>query len=147
MGKTYSEKLRDPQWQRMRLKVLERDRWACVRCKDATTTLHVHHRYYVSGRDPWDYPSGALVSLCETCHEGDPQFDSLVPDAMTDALEVHVHGREGAPLGRLLTARLLAFSLAAYIDLGEDKLLPSERYLAECEQMLAALRTIERSEG
>lgn len=31
--------------------------------------LHVHHRYYDEGKDPWDYPSEALVTLCKDCHE------------------------------------------------------------------------------
>jgi len=38
-------------------------------CGDTETTLHVHHKYYVSGNDPWDYPNTALVTLCEHCHK------------------------------------------------------------------------------
>ncbi len=30
--------------------------------------LHVHHKYYVKGKLPWEYPNEALVTLCETCH-------------------------------------------------------------------------------
>ena len=41
--RTYAEQLRDPRWQQMRLRVLERDRWTCD-CGDSTTTLHVHQR-------------------------------------------------------------------------------------------------------
>lgn len=66
---TYSEKLRDPRWQKRRLEVLERDGWKCTACGDASKTLHVHHRYYVSDRDPWFYPPWALQSLCEECHD------------------------------------------------------------------------------
>ncbi len=65
----YSEKLRDPRWQRRRLAILERDSFACVVCGDTQTTLHVHHVAYVRGRDPWDYSERALVTLCETCHD------------------------------------------------------------------------------
>lgn len=68
MAKTYREKLLDPRWQRKRLEILERDQWQCYDCGDDKSTLHVHHRYYVRGREPWDYPNDALVSLCETCH-------------------------------------------------------------------------------
>ncbi len=31
--------------------------------------LHVHHSYYQSGRDPWEYPNDALTTFCWVCHE------------------------------------------------------------------------------
>ena len=31
--------------------------------------LHVHHKYYVAGKNPWEYPVDALVTLCWHCHE------------------------------------------------------------------------------
>lgn len=65
----YSEKLRDPRWQKMRLEILQRDDWVCQICCDSKSTLNVHHRYYIHGRDPWDYPEDSLVTLCESCHE------------------------------------------------------------------------------
>jgi hypothetical protein len=66
---TYSEKLRDPRWQKKRLETLERYEWHCSECDSQTKTLHVHHRYYISGRLPWEYPDFALVVLCAECHE------------------------------------------------------------------------------
>lgn len=65
----YAEKLRDPRWQRMRLKVMERDGFACQGCGDTRTTLNVHHKQYVRGCDPWEYPTSALETLCENCHK------------------------------------------------------------------------------
>ncbi len=65
---TYSEKLKDPRWQKVRLIVLERDGWACVDCGSKTNTLHVHHGYYSKG-EPWDAPIDTLWCLCEGCHE------------------------------------------------------------------------------
>jgi hypothetical protein len=67
--KTYSEKLLDPQWQKKRLEVLERFNFQCAGCKSKTNTLHVHHRYYVSKREPWNYPDFAYVCLCAKCHK------------------------------------------------------------------------------
>lgn len=64
----YLAKLRDPRWQKMRLKILERDGWTCQICLDTASTLHVHHRYYSRETEPWDYPAAALVTLCEECH-------------------------------------------------------------------------------
>jgi ribosomal protein S27AE len=67
----YSQKLKDPRWQKIRLEVFERDEWTCCRCGDKDTTLSVHHRRYVPGREPWDYPIHELTTLCEICHKDD----------------------------------------------------------------------------
>ena len=66
---TYYEKLKDPRWQKKRLEVMERDEFTCQNCGDDESTLNVHHWYYTSGADPWDYEDEALVCLCETCHK------------------------------------------------------------------------------
>lgn len=66
--KTYSEKLKDPRWQKMRLKVMNRDKFRCKLCKDDTTTLNVHHLSYEGGCEPWEYPLSNFETLCEHCH-------------------------------------------------------------------------------
>ena len=68
MSKTYADKLRDPRWQKMRLLVMQRDSFCCRICLDGGTTLNVHHSYYGKGRNPWEYDSEHLVTLCEDCH-------------------------------------------------------------------------------
>ena len=65
----YKEKLLDPRWQKKRLEILQRDDFACKKCRDKTSTLHVHHRRYLQGCEPWDVPNNVLVTLCEDCHE------------------------------------------------------------------------------
>lgn len=67
--KTYSEKLKDPRWQRKRLEVMERDEFHCRMCGDGESTLHVHHKRYVKGREPWEYELHELATVCENCHE------------------------------------------------------------------------------
>lgn len=62
----------------MRLKVLERDKFTCQCCYDTEQTLHVHHRYYVQGRDPWSYPMFSLVTLCVNCHKRPSDTDPSV---------------------------------------------------------------------
>jgi len=69
MKQNYSDLLRDPRWQKKRLKILERDNWTCQGCGDKKSTLNVHHCYYENLRKPWDYPDSSLVTLCEDCHE------------------------------------------------------------------------------
>jgi len=62
------EEFLDPQWQRVRLRIFERDGWSCVACGEASRTLHVHHLRYEAGKEPWESPPDALATLCETCH-------------------------------------------------------------------------------
>lgn len=64
--KTYSEKLKDPRWQKKRLEVFERAGWMCQLCGSETSTLHVHHPKYARAKEPWEYEN--LISLCENCH-------------------------------------------------------------------------------
>jgi len=66
---TYSEKLRDPRWQKRRLEILERDEWTCQMCSCTSDPLVVHHRYYKQGEEPWEAEDAALVTLCELCHD------------------------------------------------------------------------------
>lgn len=81
MAKTYSDKLKNPKWQKRRLYILNRDEWTCQKCYDNETTLHVHHRRYSNEyKEPWDYPDNLLVTLCETCHQQET-------DQMNDALK------------------------------------------------------------
>lgn len=75
---TYSDKLKDPRWQRKRLEVLQRDSFTCQKCLDTTKTLHVHHRYYLPNTDPWDYELKTLVTLCFECHEQESVLAEMV---------------------------------------------------------------------
>jgi len=67
--KSYSEKLLDPRWQQMRLRVYERDGFACRCCGSTTKTLHAHHsHYHPYSEGPWDYDSETIITLCADCH-------------------------------------------------------------------------------
>lgn len=65
--KSYSEKLRDPRWQKLRLEIFERDNWKCCYCNDSATTLNVHHLKYTQHL-PHDEPKENLQTVCEDCH-------------------------------------------------------------------------------
>jgi hypothetical protein len=65
---SYADLLRDPRWQKRRLEILNRDEFTCQSCFDSERTLHVHHCHYAKGCNPWDYPDGWLLTLCEDCH-------------------------------------------------------------------------------
>lgn len=66
---TYSEKLRDPRWQKKRLEILNRAGFACEDCGSTTKTLEVHHLHYIKGCEPWDYDWPHLSCYCSDCHE------------------------------------------------------------------------------
>ena len=73
----YAEQCRRPEWQKKRLEIMERDGWACIRCGKKDRTLHVHHRYYVRGRDVWDYPVAAYMTLCNHCHKDETKTEKI----------------------------------------------------------------------
>lgn len=82
-GLSYAEKLKDPRWQKLRLEILERDAFTCQNCDSTTTTLHVHHRRYLKGKDPWDIPVEYLVTLCEACHQEVAESEERILDCLT----------------------------------------------------------------
>lgn len=68
-NKTYAEKLLDPRWQQLRLRVFERDSWKCRICGDAKGTLNAHHvHYHPLAEGPWDYEIETIITLCKDCH-------------------------------------------------------------------------------
>jgi hypothetical protein len=74
MSHEYSEKLRDPRWQRKRLECMNAAGWACEICKHQYEELMVHHKVYRRSEitnellEPWEYPQQDLQCLCKTCH-------------------------------------------------------------------------------
>ena len=83
----YSELFKDPRWQKLRLKVLERDEFMCQQCFDSESTLHIHHRYYQCGKKPWEYNMSALLTLCESCHQIEGDFMSESCDKLVLAMK------------------------------------------------------------
>lgn len=65
----YLDMLKDPRWQKKRLRILKRDKFRCRECGDHESTLHVHHLFYQKGLAPWEYENRFLLTLCEQCHK------------------------------------------------------------------------------
>ena len=82
---TYSEKLRDPRWQKKRLQIFERDGWKCQFCDSSTKNLQCHHVVYKK-RDPWDYPDHLYQTLCDDCHEERQELTDKAVDALRIAI-------------------------------------------------------------
>lgn len=64
----YEKQYLHPNWQKMRLYVMERDKFCCVNCKKGDKTLHAHHLKYIKGKYVWEVPHWYIVTLCEDCH-------------------------------------------------------------------------------
>ena len=73
----YSKLLKNPRWQKKRLKVMERDKFMCALCKSKVKTLNVHHKHYERGKKPWEYEDDNLITLCQNCHQ-DTHYNNAV---------------------------------------------------------------------
>jgi 5-methylcytosine-specific restriction endonuclease McrA len=65
---SYKDQLKHVNWKIVRLFVLRRDNYKCVKCGSKSKSLHIHHTKYV-GKYAWDTPPEFLQTLCKTCHE------------------------------------------------------------------------------
>lgn len=67
---TYAQILRDARWQRKKVHLFNVHGGYChyPGCEHPNRTLDVHHKVYLRGRDPWDYPDWCFEILCESHH-------------------------------------------------------------------------------
>lgn len=102
-GKSYSEKLRDPRWQRRRLEIMQHANFACEHCMSPDKTLNVHHKLYRKGRAPWEYADGELECLCEECHETAHGWRARLDEALARGADLErVVGFADASLAEVL---------------------------------------------
>ena len=66
----YQESLKDPRWQRKRLRIMENAEWSCEDCGRRDKELQVHHCHYIRAFrfEPWSYPDELLICVCADCH-------------------------------------------------------------------------------
>ena len=64
----YLIKIKYQKWIAKRNSILKRDNWTCSLCR-SNNDLHIHHKFYISGNEPWDYKNSVLVTLCSICHK------------------------------------------------------------------------------
>ncbi len=63
---SYSNKLKNPKWQKRRLEIMQRDNFECKCCLSTTTELNVHHFNY--SKEPWESEDFELITICNNCH-------------------------------------------------------------------------------
>jgi hypothetical protein len=65
------DRYRSRQWYDFKNEVIKIDRGQCTCCgrsKADGVVLQVHHREYLPGRKPWEYPYELCFTLCSGCH-------------------------------------------------------------------------------
>lgn len=72
----YTDQLRMPRWQQRRLRIFERDGFACAQCGNTESELQVHHKDYFPGVKAWEYPDNDLTTLCKKCHSKENERES-----------------------------------------------------------------------
>ena len=58
-------------WKKFREELIRLDEYKCCVCsksKSDGVTLHVHHKAYIQGHKPWEYPYDMCQTLCAGCH-------------------------------------------------------------------------------
>lgn len=113
---TYAEKLKDPRWQKRRLEILELDHHSCRNC-NFKENLQVHHRAYLVGAQPWDYPEELLITLCAKCHHEEEHFKAEIIN-LSNELSAH-----GVPYKDIYFHLNILF-----IDLVADTIDPNELF-------------------
>lgn len=62
---------RSKDWRKFRAEVIRLDGGVCRSCGrgiEDGVSLHVHHKKYIAGHKPWEYPHSACETLCGGCH-------------------------------------------------------------------------------
>ena len=103
LGKTeqaqsYQSKLHDPRWESRRRRFIAGQGAWCRSCKRRDVTLHVHHRVYRRGVEPWDHCDDDLVVLCAGCHS---EWHDILQE-----FRGHVIGRIPLSAGRVIIRAL-----------------------------------------
>lgn len=65
----YSKKLSNPLWQKKRLELMNLRGFKCEMCGCEEKELHIHHRFYIKGRQVWEYDNDVFQVLCYECHD------------------------------------------------------------------------------
>lgn len=92
-NQTYSEKLKNANWQKKRLEILSRDNWTCLSCNRngliEGLSMHVHHIKYLPNLEPWEYESNYLATYCELCHNTEHLIGDQINEILIDLIRRH----------------------------------------------------------
>jgi len=100
---------------------MERDGFTCRECRDKESPLHVHHCYYLKGKNPWEYPAEDLITLCETCHNARGKIEHAVKLEFSRLMRLHRAHHLVELLSEIVRAReTLEFNFASGLGMHEQ---------------------------
>jgi hypothetical protein len=67
-GDKYGAKLSTPEWKKFSQGIRTKRGNYCNSCRRSDIVLNVHHVFYESDREPWEYADDEVVVLCSGCH-------------------------------------------------------------------------------
>jgi len=80
---TFQEMIEHPEWQKKRLRIMNREHFTCQACGANQIQLHVHHlRYPIRGGFLWDVPDEQLECLCKICHQMRTEWNRVAKTAI-----------------------------------------------------------------
>lgn len=81
MNKTQAKEYNSSLWRARCLQIICADGGKCCQCgrKEPDVILQIHHKKYIPGRKPWEYPQEDLITLCKGCHARE---HNLLPNAI-----------------------------------------------------------------
>jgi hypothetical protein len=87
----YWQLLKRPEWQKKRLEMLALAGWECQSCGTKDNELHVHHKQYFNGKNPWEYENDQLEVLCDDCHSVEHQSLQNIKEiiSLSDVNEIY----------------------------------------------------------
>jgi 5-methylcytosine-specific restriction endonuclease McrA len=96
MNKEYNTFLKSNYWKKVRLLVLERDKYKCQNCKEigrirnlTVKDLEVHHLTYKNHKNELNHLND-LITLCKWCHEymhSPDDYDEMVEQEILRLME------------------------------------------------------------
>jgi hypothetical protein len=91
----------------------------CENC-GGSSRLQAHHRYYLAGRKPWEYPLDVFLLLCTVCH-------TIVHKGVDEAIETVIRNfREDEERARLgVDPDMLRWEIDKALGFYDD---PADRY-------------------
>lgn len=66
---SYKDQINHPNWQKCRLRIFERDKFACKICGNTELQLQVHHLCYFPKLHLWDYDDELMITVCPEHHQ------------------------------------------------------------------------------
>ena len=72
---TYSDRLKDPRWQRRRLEAMQAANFSCEDCGRRDQELQIHHTAYIRDANPWEYGAEHIMCVCSVCHQTRQKFE------------------------------------------------------------------------